>query len=569
MDKRWKFVLGGALLTIVTSVLFVFYASTNTELIKESCLGIIISIVSSFMFFLCSEFLFNDDSDRKTIKSDVHDIKNFCKATNGLKDLGVQNIKSISVDDQDTSFWLGILNNSHEQLDIIAHTLSPWFKDDYRDAFINKIVELTNNNKIVRILILDPNGSNLDFVNTGNLEKYREKILNTVTSIKSIYSRINPNCQKNLIVKFNNSYIIPYSYIRNDSHTFISPYLCSNSERSSFITECNNGKKIANVFNNDFEDIFKNKKMQVLTKTLLVNSVHSKSNEYSSRNWDSEDTYRYVFKVDNLLVEAGYYIHYKDKTIVDKTIELSTSHGCVCKCKYCASSQIPSFTPLSSSQIMDIYETICQLNGIGDNEDNLIIAMTGTGDYRYTYKSTNEFMLAIHQKHIKAEFIISSCAWGDNMLKSAEQVANSDVSIKFLQYTYLSHSRDKILSIIPYYPHDCNIESLGTIVSGSKLTDKLRINYLMIKDVNDDDNSFEEFLRIIAPIKQNVLVRISKLNPTSCSVKHGLKAASDKKLKQLNEMCKNECISSYIFMSHQNDNMNCGQLITDNKLNNK
>ena len=354
--------------------------------------------------------------------------------------------------------------------------------------------------------------------------------------------------------------------IRNDLHTFVSPYLCSNSERSSFITECNNGKKIANVFNNDFEDIFKNTKMQVLANTILINSVHSKSNEYSSKTWNREDTYRYVFKIDDLLVEAGYYVHYKDKTIVDKTIELSTSCGCICKCKHCASSQIPSFTPLSASQIMDIYQTICQLNNVSNNEDNLIIAMTGTGDYRYTYKDTNEFMLAIHRMHIKAKFIISSCAWSINMLKSAEQVAKLGVSFKFLQYTYLSHNRDKIESIIPYYPHDCNIDSLGKDFSQSQLLNKLRINYLMIKDMNDDSDSFMEFLRIIEPIKPNVLVRISKLNPTSCSTKNGLRAASDKKLNQLNETCNNKGVSSYIFKSYQNDNMNCGQLITDNKL---
>lgn len=559
MKNRWKFVLGGTIITIVIAILFIVYFSNKDELIKEFCLGIIISIISSLMFFLCSEFLFNDD----TIKSEVHDIKGYCELTNELNILGIQNIKSISVDDQDTSFWLSILKNSHEQLDIIAHTLSPWFKDDYQDSFINKIVELANNNKIVRILILDPNGNNLNFVNTGDLGKYREKIFNTVKSIKGIYDKINPNSRKNLIIKFNSSYVIPYSYIRNDVNTFVSPYLCSNSERSSFITVCSKGKKIANVFNNDFEDIFKNTKMQVLAKTVLVNSVHSKSNEYSSRDWNREDTYRYVFKVDDILVEAGYYVHFKDNSIVDKTIELSTSCGCVCKCKYCASSQIPSFTPLSAHQMMDIFETICQLNDVSDNEDNLIIAMTGTGDYRYTYKNTNDFMLAIHKKNIKAEFIISSCAWGTNMLNSAEEVSNSGVSLRFLQYTYLSHDRNIIESIIPYFPHDCNIDQLGIVVNRSKLADKLRINYLMIKDINDDDNSFNEFFRIIDPIKENVLVRISKLNQTSCSVKNKLSQPSDKNLYRLNDWCKNKGISSYIFKSHQNDNMNCGQLITD------
>jgi len=563
MRNYLKPVVGSVIIAVILVILFVTYFSfKENSLVEEICLGIIISIISSLLFFIFSNFLFVDNTDIKDIKSKLQEVNDSCKLSDDLDELGICNIKSIAVDDKSPSFWLDILNNSHQHLDIIAHTLSPWFKDDYEEAFVNKIIELANNNHIVRILILDPQGHNLNFINTGNLEEYREKILNTVDSIKNMYGKIEADHRKNLVVKFNHSYVIPYSYIRNDDNTYVAPYLCSNAERSSFITVCKYGGKFANVFNNDFEDVFKNSQMRVMDDIILVRKEHSASNEYSSRNWNAEDTYRYVFKVGELLVEAGYYIHYKDGKIVDKTIELSTSCGCICKCKYCASSQIPSFTQLSANQIMSIYKMICQLNDIKSDENNLIIAMTGSGDYRYTYESTNEFMLSIHRRNIKAEFIISSCAWTDNLVKEAEKVADEGVAFKYLQCTYISHDKNKVKSVIQHYPHECDMNKLNDVIINSKLSNKFRINYLMIKDINDD-LSFNNFVEIVKPIKDDILVRISKLNKTSSSVKNNLNPTGEKELLCLKEICEQNNIEAYIFRSQQNDNMNCGQLIMD------
>lgn len=307
----------------------------------------------------------------------------------------------------------------------------------------------------------------------------------------------------------------------------------------------------------------KNEERFNMNGIVLLDSFCSKGNAYLSRDWNVEDTYKYVFKVNESIIEAGYYIHYLDNVIVDKTIELSTSYGCVCKCKYCASSQISSFNILESYQLMYIFNYICKENNISNNENNLIIAMTGTGDYRYTYENTNEFLLNVFRLGFNAKFIISSCAWEPHMLEKAEFLYELGVKYKFLQSTYISHNQKIIRSVIPNYPNGCDMNKFTSIIQQSKLLPFSRINYLLIKGVNDDEKSFSEFLKILMPIKEKILVRISKLNATHCSQNNGLESTSDDKLFHLKLLCENNGIKAYVFKSQINDNMNCGQLITE------
>ena len=265
MKHRQKSLIACSLVAILIAVLFVLFVSFNNNvLVHDICLGLIISLLSSLLFALYSELFFEDDSDIISIKNNLSNIKSLCQLSKDFQSLGVCGINSISVNDRDPNYWIEILNNSHLQLDIIAHTLSPWFKERYRTEFTNKVIELANNKRFVRILILDPNGHNLEFVNTGMLLEYRKKIIKTIKNITTIRGMINSECRDYLDVRLNRSYIIPYSYIRNDQKTYISPYLCSNDERSSFITDCMNSSTIANAFNEDFEEIFENSEMILL-----------------------------------------------------------------------------------------------------------------------------------------------------------------------------------------------------------------------------------------------------------------------------------------------------------------
>ncbi len=56
---------------------------------------------------------------------------------------------------------------------------------------------------------------------------------------------------------------------------------------------------------------------------------------------------------------------------------------------------------------------------------------------------------------------------------------------------------------------------------------------------------------------------IAKLNETNCSMKNGLFSPDDNALNILKTKCDEKGIEAYVFKSFNNDNMNCGQLITE------
>ncbi len=49
-----------------------------------------------------------------------------------------------------------------------------------------------------------------------------------------------------------------------------------------------------------------------------------------------------------------------------------------------------------------------------------------------------------------------------------------------------------------------------------------RINYIMIKDVNDSKEDFDSFCDIVGKVRDKIIVRIAKLNETGTTKRNGL-----------------------------------------------
>ena len=85
----------------------------------------------------------------------------------------------------------------------------------------------------------------------------------------------------------------------------------------------------------------------------------------------------------------------------------------------------------------------------------------------------------------------------------------------------------------------------------------------MIDGINDSDDNIHEFMNKIGFIKEKVTIRISKLNETKASNRNCLKIPSEDKLNHIKEVLESEDFNCYVFFSLKNDNLNCGQLITE------
>ncbi len=291
----------------------------------------------------------------------------------------------------------------------------------------------------------------------------------------------------------------------------------------------------------------------------------AKGNNYISRTWNKEDTYRYIFRVNSVECEAGYYVHYLDNLVVEKVIELSTSYGCPYKCRYCASSGINASKSLSAEELLEMLAYICSDNSL-TCDDAFTLALTGTGDYSITHKETDRFLEEVMKIYPHNKAILSSCAWNRELLDGVCALIMKGIQLLYLQMTFVSLEKDCILNIIPNYPETDN--TVGELIhayskKNSPLSGLFRINYLVIGDINNDLKEMQDFLDSLEDDKENVLIRISKLNETSSSRNNRLLTPDMQSLNEMNALCHNRGFRSYIFMSQKNDNMNCGQLLAD------
>ena len=292
------------------------------------------------------------------------------------------------------------------------------------------------------------------------------------------------------------------------------------------------------------------------------------SNDYSGSDWNYELTTKYVFEINAKRVEAGYFVHYlkqesrrKELSLVKEVIELPSSQGCSVKCAYCASSHIKEVQLLSEEEIYQIFQYIYEDNEIA-GKNYLLVTMTGIGDYSLCANRINSVIEKINSKYDNIYFTISSSIWTDVAIDRAVELSKK-VNLRTINITYISHDRDKVRKVIKNYElMDDYFERIIYRFSQTNLS-QFRINYIMIKGINDCFSDYEAFVRICEPMKERLKTRISKLHNTFASKKAKLITADYKTLLQFQEFLEGRGYHSYLFYSYKEDQMNCGQLLTE------
>lgn len=283
-------------------------------------------------------------------------------------------------------------------------------------------------------------------------------------------------------------------------------------------------------------------------------------NFYSGSNWNFEKTTKYIYEINGDKVEAGYFEHYMDEVLIKNVIELPQSYGCPGKCKFCASASINNFTLLDSDVLEEIYKRIYDEHEL-NKASYVLLTMTGIGDVFFNYDNVKKFLISI-KKHKNLHVTVSSCFWNEELLKKINDL-NEHIRIKNIQITYITNKKDKLDKLIPFYQG--RKFYLTEVIRYIEMSDKeyYRINYIMIKYVNDSKEDFDNFCDIIERIRDKVVVRIAKLNDTGTTKQNGLLAADVSLLEYFRSLLQQKNIRSYIFYAYENDNMNCGQLITE------
>lgn len=290
------------------------------------------------------------------------------------------------------------------------------------------------------------------------------------------------------------------------------------------------------------------------------------SNNYSGSDWNFEETTKYVLEINEKLVEAGYFKHYNKSSdgmmiLKKEVIELPSSQGCPIRCGYCASSQIMNVSKLSFEEIYQIFCFIYEDKRIsGDNY--LLVTMTGIGDYSVCYENINKAIEIINKNYKNVHFTISSSIWTDESINGLNTIINR-VDFRAINITYISSDMEKVRKVISKDgQYKYNIKRVIHKFASTTIPN-LRINYIMIRNINDNHAEYKSFVSLCESIKDQIIIRISKMNTTISSQRANLLSAEVLSMQELCNLLNEHGFSSYLFFSFSDDHMNCGQLLLE------
>lgn len=543
---------------------------------EDIVLGILCSVVASVVFAILTRIYSRNDSD--AVERRLQFIEKHLIRQNELYDSGIKSIRPKSHFDQEEDYWNGILSGSAVRLDLIGHSLSNWFGRRYRDTFIRKVRQIVSSGGIVNVVLSTPApdsiGTMLSNVKTAY---WHEQIrLNKVEkTLLEFYRLLMENIPEkdrcNLRIYVADVEKVTYFYIRTDTQCIISPYTYSPGTRENiFLLELLPDTAHVKILEDDFDEMisnmipldFKIQDDESRDVGIWLERQCSSENKYKSKDWDREITNKFIFRDSHGIYEAGLFRHYLGKTFVKAVIELPVGFGCPSKCRYCASARIDGFYPLTAQQMRSMFEQLYWENDL-DKMGNVLLSMTGMGDIYFNQKNVFAFLDTL-RGYNNLSLTLSSNFWTASLLEKAVAV-RSLLQIRYIQYTYVSDKQDIRERLIGILDSMEKQDFLDEYISFIQADNNLfyRINYIVISNINDSEDDVDRFIRLVDGIKDKLTVRLSRLNETGATRENHLVPSDCVRLGEINEQMKNAGLQSYIFYSENNDNMNCGQLITE------
>lgn len=289
---------------------------------------------------------------------------------------------------------------------------------------------------------------------------------------------------------------------------------------------------------------------------------HVSGSNYHARTWDREDAYRYIFRFGKNVIEAGFFVHYADNEIVKRVVELSSSYGCPVGCLHCASGAIQNYSRLSPDEIVEMFNYLVSDNKV-EKTDRVLVTFSGIGEGALQSKQILSSSKTIFADYSGAYFNFSTVGYNPKFLKFCDSAAQ-EIPLNYIQLTYLHFDKAELASIIPTgYLNAYDFDSLVETIKST--SSRVRFNFVMFEGFNDTREHWVNLEKNISPIKEKIVLRISRLNETEYSLKNGLKKPEIETLNTAHKYFEKCGYETHVFTPETNNNMNCGQLVWNYK----
>ena len=219
----------------------------------------------------------------------------------------------------------------------------------------------------------------------------------------------------------------------------------------------------------------------------------------------SVDAYKFLFCLeDNNYIESVVMLHDYGKSVC-----ISTQVGCNMGCTFCESGRLKKIRNLQTYEMLEqIYLIQKELNikinsvvlmGIGepfDNYDNVL---------KFVKLINNPKTLAIGARHIT----ISTCGIVPKIKQFSEE--NLQVNLALSLHAPNNELRSKLMKINKVYPIEEVLKEIKNYIN--KTNRRVTIEYLLLKDVNDQERHALELAKLLKNL--NVYVNLIPYNETS------------------------------------------------------
>ncbi len=291
---------------------------------------------------------------------------------------------------------------------------------------------------------------------------------------------------------------------------------------------------------------------------LVILSNLCKEDYFESIYFNRQIAYRYKCRFIETskddYIETAAYKHYINDIPTTLAIDISTMVGCPLLCKFCESGLLSYVRPLESEEMFAQAKLM-----INKHDKPLFPKITcsfqGIGEPSFLPFRIIDVGLRLLSYNRRIAISISTT--GAN-LYALKYWRKSGMYIDNLQFS-LSGTNEKQLNwLMPRLPKIDSIIDEARLCSESNNINKVKFNYVLIKDFNDSDDDADCLINFFKD--SMITIRLARLNHTKIASRYSLFPSTKSRAIAFLKRLTASGIRSYLYGSLEPTNVSCGQL---------
>ncbi len=226
------------------------------------------------------------------------------------------------------------------------------------------------------------------------------------------------------------------------------------------------------------------------------------------------------------------------------------------QCLFCQSGCVKYERNLSSDEISAIAKIIIKKHA-DNNTKQITCSLQGIGEPSLIPETVIDLYQQLFNYDKRIKYSISTIGAS---IEGLNTIIKSGIEIENLQITKCGTTN---LFERKLTPNGISINKLLDFIKEvikRQNIKKVKLNYILIKGKTDRKEDLQNLITVFN--NKGITIKISYLNKTECSTKHGLLPTSYNEAILFSEELQENGIDSYVFGSFKNIAMSCGQLVT-------